>query len=87
MTEISIPDSGEKNEKISGSAKPAKGNGRGARPPTTRKKATPVADLDIDEMIRREAYFRSERRGFAAGADLQDWLEAESEIKRILECR
>jgi hypothetical protein len=33
-----------------------------------------------DEMIARAAYFRAERRGFAEGCALQDWLEAEVEV-------
>jgi hypothetical protein len=26
------------------------------------------------------AYYRAERRGFAPGGELQDWLEAEAEV-------
>lgn len=36
------------------------------------------------EMIARAAYYRAERRSFAAGSELQDWLEAEAEIDRVL---
>ena len=36
------------------------------------------------EMIARAAYFRAERRGFAEGGELGDWLEAESEVERTL---
>jgi Protein of unknown function (DUF2934) len=31
--------------------------------------------------IAEAAYFRAERRGFAPGHELEDWLEAEREIK------
>lgn len=31
-------------------------------------------------MIARLAYFRAERRGFAPGGELQDWLAAEAEV-------
>jgi Protein of unknown function (DUF2934) len=31
-------------------------------------------------LIAEEAYLRSERRGFASGHEVQDWLAAESEI-------
>jgi len=31
-------------------------------------------------MIREAAYYRAERRGFAPGYELQDWLTAEREI-------
>ena len=36
------------------------------------------------EMVSRAAYFRAERRGFTGGSALQDWLEAEAEIDRLL---
>ena len=31
-------------------------------------------------MIALAAYYRAERRGFAPGGELEDWLAAESEI-------
>jgi hypothetical protein len=30
--------------------------------------------------IREAAYFKAERRGFAPGHDLDDWIEAEQEV-------
>jgi hypothetical protein len=33
-----------------------------------------------EEMIRIAAYFIAEKRGFLAGAELDDWLAAEAEI-------
>lgn len=38
-------------------------------------------------MIAEEAYLRAEKRGFAPGAELQDWLEAEAEVERQLTAR
>ena len=35
-------------------------------------------------LIAQAAYYRAEKRGFAAGGELQDWLEAEAEIKQLL---
>lgn len=35
-------------------------------------------------MIAQAAYYRAQRRGFAPGGELQDWLEAEAEIDRSL---
>jgi hypothetical protein len=49
--------------------------------------ATSAATMDPDvrtEMVSRAAYFRAERRGFTGGSALQDWLEAEAEIDRLL---
>jgi|HubBroStandDraft_1064217.scaffolds.fasta_scaffold221294_2 hypothetical protein len=34
--------------------------------------------------IAEAAYFRAERRGFAPGHELEDWLAAEDEVKRRL---
>lgn len=33
-------------------------------------------------MIAEAAYYRAERRGFAPGHELEDWLRAEAEIAR-----
>jgi|WetSurMetagenome_2_1015567.scaffolds.fasta_scaffold1516920_1 hypothetical protein len=35
-------------------------------------------------MIRDAAYYRAERRGFTGGDPMQDWVEAEAEINRML---
>lgn len=31
-------------------------------------------------MVQERAYFKAERRGFAPGREMQDWLEAEWEV-------
>jgi hypothetical protein len=33
--------------------------------------------------IARTAYLRAEKRGFAPGGELQDWVEAETEVLRL----
>jgi len=38
-----------------------------------------------DQMIAEAAYYLAERRGFAPGYELADWLAAEREIDRALE--
>ena len=43
-----------------------------------------VCDIDVRRMIETDAYFRAERRGFAAGAELADWLDAEAAVSRML---
>lgn len=40
--------------------------------------------FDRDRMVAEAAYYRAERRGFSPGAELEDWLEAEAEIDRLL---
>lgn len=49
---------------------------------TTPRKPTSktVSHTDMQEMIATNAYYRAERRGFAAGDHMQDWLDAEAEI-------
>jgi hypothetical protein len=39
---------------------------------------------DRYRMIAEAAYFRAERRGFVAGNELQDWLDAEIEVDQLL---
>lgn len=60
-----------------------------ASPPATPKNGTSPrtrkAELTADDhhrLVSEAAYFISERRGFAPGAELDDWLQAEAEISR-----
>lgn len=46
--------------------------------------AKPANAEERESMIACAAYFRAERRGFAPGAELEDWLQAEQEIERQL---
>jgi hypothetical protein len=39
---------------------------------------------DRGEMVRMAAYFRAERRGFAPGHELEDWIAAEAEVAATL---
>jgi len=50
--------------------RPAKG---GAAP-------KPAASTERESMVRMAAYFRAERRGFAPGYEIEDWLAAEAEV-------
>lgn len=43
-----------------------------------------VSSEQRDCMIAEAAYFRAEKRGFAEGDLVQDWLEAEREIDCML---
>ena len=56
--------------------------------PTTRLRKTPASsdapampDFDLEEQIRQRAYQLFEERGMVDGHDLDDWLQAEQEIK------
>lgn len=59
-------------------AKSNKGNAE-ARPGS----APPLDAQERDRLIARAAYFRAEKRGFAPGCELQDWIEAEAEVLRL----
>jgi hypothetical protein len=39
---------------------------------------------DRQSSIAKTAYLKAARRGFAAGHDLEDWLEAENEVDQRL---
>jgi hypothetical protein len=42
---------------------------------------TPAIGADERQiLIEQAAYFRAEKRGFAPGGELQDWIEAEAEV-------
>lgn len=43
-----------------------------------------VAPHEREQMIATAAYFRAAQRGFTPGAEVQDWLQAEAEIDRLL---
>jgi hypothetical protein len=51
----------------------------------TKRKTTPARSPAIDPDVRRgliaaEAYFLAERRGFAPGNELADWVAAEAAV-------
>jgi hypothetical protein len=47
--------------------------------------AAAVSPEERRSMIAEAAYFRAERRGFAVGGELEDWVQAEGEIDRLTE--
>jgi Protein of unknown function (DUF2934) len=42
---------------------------------------------DVYKLIAERAYFKAKARGFAPGHEVQDWIEAEQEVRRRLEGR
>jgi hypothetical protein len=46
-----------------------------------------VSGEERQQWIATAAYFRAQRRGFAAGREAQDWLEAEREVDLRIEYR
>ena len=51
----------------------------GARP------ATHVSPEERHRLVAMAAYYIAERRGFSGGDDMDDWLQAEAEVDRMLQ--
>lgn len=45
---------------------------------------TPEAIPSREQMIAEAAYYRAERRNFAGGREMDDWLAAEEEIDSLI---
>jgi hypothetical protein len=48
------------------------------------QEAPRLSAAERDRLIALAAYFRAEKRGFAPGCELQDWVEAEAEVQRLI---
>jgi len=46
--------------------------------------APAISAEERQRLVERAAYFRAEKRGFARGFELQDWVEAEAEVLRLI---
>ena len=49
---------------------------------STKRKRRDGAQPDFDQMVRVEAWLRAERRGFSPGGELDDWLQAERDVRQ-----
>ena len=63
---------------------PAKAAAAAAKRPP---KAAPSAPVDRESLVRMAAYLRAERRGFAPGYEIEDWLAAEAEVHERQEAK
>ena len=54
-------------------------------PATTRAKDPPIETLPLEERIRCRAYDLYVLRGNESGSELEDWFQAEEEIRRATE--
>ena len=78
----------KKRRSPAGAARAARPYAQGAtvpRSPAARRRRAPTSAASITpeeryRLIAEAAYHRARQRGFAAGGELQDWLEAESEV-------
>jgi hypothetical protein len=46
---------------------------------------TALSNEDIYRLIAETAYFKAKARGFEPGGEVQDWIEAETEVRRRIE--
>jgi hypothetical protein len=42
---------------------------------------------EVYRLIQETAYYKAKARGFAPGHEVQDWIEAEAEVRMRLESR
>ena len=62
------------------SLRPADGNASG-------NTSAKLSREEVYKLIQESAYFKAKARGFAPGHEVQDWIEAEAEIRHRLEGR
>lgn len=73
----------------SGGAAPVAARPKRASAPKTAKAAPAPAKAHVSDDMRRAmiaeaAYLRAERRGFAPGGEVEDWVAAEREVDALL---
>lgn len=56
----------------------------GSRNDGEMKHAPRLSPEERERLVAEAAYFIAERRGFAAGCELDDWLQAEAAVSRRL---
>ncbi|HWZ65048.1 MAG TPA: DUF2934 domain-containing protein [Steroidobacteraceae bacterium] len=74
---------------ISGPAEPERSATSPRTPPVRAKSArsTTISPEDRRALIAESAFLRAERRGFAPGEEVADWLAAEQEVDALLRHR
>lgn len=75
--QVERKEAGKAAARMPKSTRPARSNGASSR--------TRIGPTERRSLIAQAAFYRAERRGFAPGGELQDWLEAEAEIGRLLD--
>ena len=75
-----LPDASSPAQPAAETAPPARTRKPAAATPA-RTKLTPEAR---QALIAQSAYLRAERRGFAPGQEMEDWLAAEAEVDALL---
>jgi len=65
-------------------AKPPPKRPAATRSPSRAGKPGPIPQEERMRLIAETAYFKAEKREFAGGSELGDWIEAEAEIDALL---
>ena len=60
---------------------------RKTAPDAPSSKPAKLSPEEVYRLIQESAYFKAKARGFAPGNEVQDWIEAEAEVRRRLEGR
>jgi len=71
------PKAGDHGVAVPVKSKQAKAEDHPAAGPT-------ISAEERERFVAQAAYFRAEKRGFAPGCELQDWVEAEAEVLRLI---
>jgi len=56
-----------------------------AAPRTAANTKTSMSNEEIYRLIAETAYFKAKARGFEPGGEVQDWIEAEAEIRQRID--
>ena len=56
-----------------------------AAPRTAASAKTAMSNEEIYRLIAETAYFKAKARGFEPGGEVQDWIEAEAEIRQRID--
>lgn len=57
------------------------------RAPVTGNTRAQMSPEEVYRLIQETAYYKAKARGFAPGHEVQDWIEAEAEVRTRLENR
>ena len=58
-----------------------------AAPDTPSSTGAKLSPEEVYRLIQESAYFKAKERGFAPGHEVQDWIEAEAEVRHRLDNR
>jgi hypothetical protein len=70
--------------RIGGQVEVAERKRKPAGTPARANQPAVMTAQERESLVAQAAYFRAEKRGFAPGGELQDWIEAEAEVLRAI---